>query len=453
MADALPRANEDLDRLRGFSDCVFAVAITLVVVSFVVPSKEPADTLLVEFLVHEWPRYVSFVAGFVVIGFSWLSHHRTFQIVVRADGGLQWRNLAMLFFVVLTPFTTELLASYDQLPAAYLFFSANAALIGLFNWVILRHVVGRGLVPATLAPQALRIYQGRAVLLPVVFGLATVASAVSIPLAVATWCLLPVARVALRLALGPMPADERLAESAEQDEPDEEDPEPVEPGRPAVPTARPATARDQANLQRVLSFSDNVYAFAITLLVVHLKLPKQDLTTNDQLVSYVLGLGNHAAVAYAVGFVVIGVFWNNHCRDFGIVQRADTTLLVLNLVHLMSVAIVPFGTELIARFERFGVPLVIFSLVNALVGGTLAVCLWHATRGHRLVDPGWSDDDLRWWRRASVVVPAGFVAAAAVALVVSWPVWILWFAPSIGVRVAVHRRFPPRSRPAVAGLT
>jgi len=447
VADALPRSNEDLDRLRGFSDCVFAVAITLVVVSFVVPSKEPADTLLVEFLSREWPRYVSFIAGFVVIGYYWLSHHRTFQIVVRAEGGLQWRNLAMLFFVVLTPFTTELLASYDQLPAAYLFFSANAALIGVFNWVILRHVVRRRLVPATLAPAALRRYELRAALLPVVFGLAAAASMVSIPLAVATWFLLPLGRVALRLVLGPTPTAEQAAESAEQDEPDEEDPTPAPSSTPRVSAA---TARDQANLQRMLSFSDNVFAFAITLLVVHLKLPKEEMTSNDQLISYVVGLGNHAAVAYTVGFVLIGIFWNNHCRDFGIVLRADTTILVINLLHLMSLAVVPFGTELISRFERFGIPLVIFSLINACVGGTLAACLWHATRHHRLVDPGWSDDDLRWWRGVSVVVPVGFVAAAAVALVVSWPVWILWFAPSIGVRLAAHRRFPPAATPVTA---
>ncbi|MFN8039645.1 MAG: TMEM175 family protein [Acidimicrobiales bacterium] len=451
MADALPRSNEDLDRLRGFSDCVFAVAITLVVVSFVVPTKEPADTLLLEFLSHEWPRYISFLAGFVVIGFYWLSHHRTFQIVVRADGGLQWRNLAMLFFVVLAPFTTELLANYDGLPAAYLVFSANAALIGVFNWLMLRHVVRRELVPATLSPRALQLYQWRAALMPVVFGLATLASMVSIPLTVASWCLLPVARIGLRLRLGPMPADEELAESAEEDQPDEEDPLPSARRARSVGAAGHATARDLANLQRMLSFSDNVYAFAITLLVVHLKLPKdQAVTTNDQLISYVLGLGNHPAVAYAVGFVIIGIFWNNHCRDFGIVQRADTTLLVLNLVHLLSVAVVPFGTELISRFERFGVPLVIFSLINAVVAGTLAACLWHATSHHRLVDPAWSDDDLGWWRRASVVVPAGFLAAAAVALVVSWPVWILWFAPSIGVRIAAHRRFPPTAAPVAA---
>ncbi|MEZ5142997.1 MAG: TMEM175 family protein [Acidimicrobiales bacterium] len=447
-----PRGNEDLDRLRSFSDSVFAVAITLVAVSFVVPATEPTDTRIIDFLAREWPRYLSFVAGFLVIGAYWLSHHRTFQLVVRADWRVQWLNLSLLFFVVLTPLTTEVLASYRTLPAAYLAFSANAALMGLFNWAVWRHAVAAGLMPATLSARALQIYQWRAGLLAIVFALATIAALVSVPLVVVTWCALVPGWVSLRFALGRVPAVEAAAEAKEQDEPGEA--EAIEHAAALRTTPEGpfgSTPRERANLSRLLSFSDNVYAFAITLLVVHLKLPSSragQITTNEQLVDYLASLGSPGLVAYAIGFLVIGLFWNLHCRDFSIVERPDGTLLALNLVHLMTVAVLPFATDLLSSFEALGVPLVLYSVTNAVVGLTLAGCFWYATLGHRLVDAAWPERDLRRWRLLGLVAPAGFLLGAAVGVVAPWAIWFFWIVPSLSLRL-LHRRLYPTTPAAV----
>lgn len=426
---SLLRGNQDVDRLRSFSDCVFAVAITLVAVSFVVPNREPSDVRLEDFLSREWPRFASFIVGFAVIGLYWLSHHRTFQIVVRVDGRVQAINLALLFFVVLSPFTTELLATYRTFGSAYLAFSANAAAIGVCNWVLLGDAVRRGLVPATLDRRAVRLYLWRAGLLPVVFAMAALGALVSVPLAIAGWLLLPAGRAVLRTVLGPMPEVEERVEASERDVP----------AQLQAEDHTPVTSRQRGNLARLLSFSDNVYAFAITLLVVQLKLPRAESPSDEALRAFLGSLVSPAMAAYTIGFVVIGLFWALHCRYFAVVDRSDTGLLVRNLVHLMTVAVLPFATELLSRFEAFGVPLVVYSVVNALVGATLASCLWHAASGHRLVDAAWSDATLRAWRRLSLVVPIGFAVAAAVGPFAPWAVWVLWVLPWVVLRPVEER--------------
>jgi uncharacterized membrane protein len=98
------------DRLETFSDGVFAVAITLLVLGLHVSTRRPGQ--LGHALGAEWPHYATYVVSFLTIGIIWMNHHAQFKRIEQADRTLLVLNLILLMFVTLIPFPTGLLATY-----------------------------------------------------------------------------------------------------------------------------------------------------------------------------------------------------------------------------------------------------------------------------------------------------------------------------------------------------
>jgi uncharacterized membrane protein len=96
------------NRLEAFSDGVFAVAITLLVLEINVPGGENLWHQLKE----EWPSFASFFVSFWVIGIIWVNHHGVIDHLKRADRGVLYLNLLVLMSVVLIPFATALMADH-----------------------------------------------------------------------------------------------------------------------------------------------------------------------------------------------------------------------------------------------------------------------------------------------------------------------------------------------------
>jgi uncharacterized membrane protein len=97
-------------RLEAFSDGVFAIAITLLVLEIPVPRVEPGG--LGDALLDQWPSYAAYVVSFATIGIIWINHHAVFGYVKRTDRGLLFLNLLLLLWVTLIPWPTNLLAEY-----------------------------------------------------------------------------------------------------------------------------------------------------------------------------------------------------------------------------------------------------------------------------------------------------------------------------------------------------
>src|SRR4051794_5919308 len=100
------------NRLEAFSDGVFAIAITLLVLEIHVP-EHPKEGLA-RALLDQWPAYASYVVSFFVIGIIWINHHAVFDHLVRVDRALLFLNLLLLFGVALLPWPTNVLATYMQ---------------------------------------------------------------------------------------------------------------------------------------------------------------------------------------------------------------------------------------------------------------------------------------------------------------------------------------------------
>ena len=100
----------DSKRAEAFSDGVFAIAITLLVLDLRLPAAD-GHTLTWQ-LLHEWPAYFAYVVSFLTIGIMWMNHHSIMANITRVDRPLLVLNLFLLMGVVVIPFPTSIVAEH-----------------------------------------------------------------------------------------------------------------------------------------------------------------------------------------------------------------------------------------------------------------------------------------------------------------------------------------------------
>jgi uncharacterized membrane protein len=105
-------------RLEAFSDGVFAIAITLLVLEIRLPDEHRIEELggLAQALLGLWPSYAGYVISFVTIGIMWANHHNVIRMMARVDHGLMVWNLLLLMAISFTPFSTAVMAEHCRMP-------------------------------------------------------------------------------------------------------------------------------------------------------------------------------------------------------------------------------------------------------------------------------------------------------------------------------------------------
>ncbi|HET9677010.1 MAG TPA: TMEM175 family protein [Solirubrobacterales bacterium] len=127
----------EFGRIVAFSDGVFAIAITLLVLGMGIP-KHLAGGELTDALFDQWDNLLAFAISFAVIGRFWVVHHRFFAEVDAFDGRLLGLNLLYLASIVLIPFSSEVLGEYGGKTPSVVLYSVNLAavvLVGLWMGV------------------------------------------------------------------------------------------------------------------------------------------------------------------------------------------------------------------------------------------------------------------------------------------------------------------------------
>ncbi len=159
-----------IERLVFFSDAVFAIAMTLLVIDLRVPDIVGSVTnrALTRALVDELPRVFSYGLSFAVIGMYWLAHWRRYAAVRRADETLVLLNLLLLGLVAAIPFPTSLLGEYGDQPVTVIVYAgllAAAGLAGTAGWL---YVTRKGLVRPEVTETEVRIGTLRGLAVPTV---------------------------------------------------------------------------------------------------------------------------------------------------------------------------------------------------------------------------------------------------------------------------------------------
>lgn len=138
----LNRKEFQLERMILFSDAVFAIAITLLIIEIKVPVLSEISTHgVLEALKEKIAEFFAFVLSFTVIGQFWITHHRVFGYVTGYTNGLLWLNLHMLFWIVLVPFTSGFNAQHGNLDIVWIIYSFNLFMIGLSLYFINRIII------------------------------------------------------------------------------------------------------------------------------------------------------------------------------------------------------------------------------------------------------------------------------------------------------------------------
>jgi uncharacterized membrane protein len=146
------------------------------------------------------------------------------------------------------------------------------------------------------------------------------------------------------------------------------------------------TPQNRFALERLAFFSDAVFAIAITILVLDIRLPADSgATSGHELLLSLVGLWPKY-LAFFISFWVIGLSWISHHRKFLYIQRVDYQLLTLNLLMLMMIAFVPFPTAVMSENGSFTAT-AFYTLTMILVSLSGLILWLHAARNHRLIDP------------------------------------------------------------------
>lgn len=173
------------ERILFFSDAVFAIAITLLVLEIKVPHLEHGawnEASIRATLFGLLPKFIGFIFSFFVIGLMWIEHHRIFRFIGSYDMGLIWRNLIFLLFVAFIPFPTAMFSEYFTSQTAFILYVLAFGLAALSKLWIWRYAVARRdqLIVAEVDNDTIHEISRRSWAVPIVCGLAIALSFITV---------------------------------------------------------------------------------------------------------------------------------------------------------------------------------------------------------------------------------------------------------------------------------
>jgi uncharacterized membrane protein len=164
----VPRASATPERLSAFSDAVFAVLITVLVLELRPPEQPTFKALL-----SLWPTWLSYAVSYLFIAIVWINHHHLLRYATEATPRLLWSNFAHLFSVSLLPLSTAWMAVSELAPQPVAFYAAVFFLVNASYIFLVWELIGRA--PLDDVPRKARgIMHARSIITLCLFGVAAV---------------------------------------------------------------------------------------------------------------------------------------------------------------------------------------------------------------------------------------------------------------------------------------
>jgi len=187
-----PETGLSFERVVFFSDAVFAIVITLLVLELKIPHlSEHSEAALRQGLVELFPRVIGFVVSFLIIGLMWIEHHRIFRYIEDYDGGLLWRNLLLLLCVSFVPFPTALFSENFWSRTAFILYTASFGGVATAKLLIWRHAAKANLLKKDVTPALERRIARRSLAVPIACVVAIALAFISIFIAPLAFILIP----------------------------------------------------------------------------------------------------------------------------------------------------------------------------------------------------------------------------------------------------------------------
>ena len=173
--------------------------------------------------------------------------------------------------------------------------------------------------------------------------------------------------------------------------------------------------------QRLEAFSDGVFAIAITLLILEVKIPKhEDLIASGGLTNFLLHLWP-SYFAYVFSFIIIGIYWSNHHYLFKFFKRTDHYFNLLNVLFLMCIAFLPYPTAILGDFiadkEYMGTAVTLYSIGIWLPAATWWILWIYGSNKYRLIDSRLTPSFVRTLHRQYALSNLFYVLAIIISLI------------------------------------
>lgn len=195
-------------------------------------------------------------------------------------------------------------------------------------------------------------------------------------------------------------------------------------------------AERKGELDRLISLSDGVFAFAMTLLIVSIEVPEMsDAAARDRLTHDVVALWPEM-LSYVVGFFVIGFQWVSHRRIYARVQDYDDRLVKLNIILLMFVAFLPFPTGILGQYGFLEFPAIFYAMIVASISMLFIATIDHLDRNRQLMTRGGDGFDFSRAKVRHFVTGAIFLLSISVSLLVPGFGSIVWILLAFNHRIA-----------------
>jgi uncharacterized membrane protein len=207
MGENLDRfRSKGIDRAGAFSDGVFAIALTLLVLNFKIPelhgSTASVDTALWRAIRDQSGTFLSYGLSVFVIGRYWLIHHRMFRLLRRTDALLLELNVLALALVAFLPYPTALLGNYGDTRTATVFYAATVTVVGSLHAALWWHADRAGLVEEQVSDAYRRHSAARGIAMPAIFLVSIPVAFVDVTAAQLVWGLSVFIRVVFRSRYG-----------------------------------------------------------------------------------------------------------------------------------------------------------------------------------------------------------------------------------------------------------
>lgn len=180
---------------------------------------------------------------------------------------------------------------------------------------------------------------------------------------------------------------------------------------------KPGRGRAQmvfTNLERINAFSDAVFAVAITLLVLSIRVPHITGPHTNANLFHELGKSGDHLRAFVLSFVIIGAFWISHHSLFNVLRKINGVFLWLNLLCLMLIVFIPYPTVILSEYGGIQLAMILYAVTMAATGLMMALLCWYAARGNRLVDEDFDHEFTYGFVMAQLNISVVFLISIAI---------------------------------------
>jgi len=379
--DFRPTTGSNVMRIYGISDCVIAVAFTLIVVNIHLPPDGLSASELQNFIRQDLlPQILIFLPTYIVVASSWVSHYRIFTYLTRSSSLFIILNVLFLTSIVFLPVPVLFFYQYGNQSGVWQVFAITQMVTSttlLFMWVIARvdHLLDQDTPTEYLRYTTARLFViplGTLLSIGVAFYNVWVAEGIFLAFYVLGWFLHTIYYHSNR------------------------------------------RASYLEGTIRMCSITDNMTAVAITFLIA--TITSTVVSNNQQSFSTALNAVVEQLPVYGFTFLIVGFYWLSHHRIFMVIRYHNMPLIWLNFAFLLFIELQPIFNALRATYPKSQLTSILYVSEQAATGLMLLVIWWYAAKGHRLIDKTMDRFEIVTFALRALLVPMIFILSIAVIL-------------------------------------